>query len=71
MHHWLLERVAGVDLPNFEWHSWCFAPRPLTARLNQETRVSWHPIKFDTVQHTPWDSETALIFSLRGRKSST
>ncbi len=36
---------GAVGLPNFEWHSWCFALRPLTVWLNSNTCVSWRPVE--------------------------
>ena len=36
---------GGVNLPNFEWYSWCFVLRPLVTWLNPGIRVSWRPIE--------------------------
>lgn len=37
--------AGGVNLPNFEWYSWCSVLRPLAVWLNPNSEVSWRPIE--------------------------
>uniref|UniRef100_A0A8C6S598 Reverse transcriptase domain-containing protein n=1 Tax=Neogobius melanostomus TaxID=47308 RepID=A0A8C6S598_9GOBI len=45
-----LKLSGGINLPNFEWYSWCFALHSLSLWLKPDILTSWKPIEEQLLQ---------------------